>query len=307
MAEGGQLPPLNPARVFEVTGRLLSVSRAAEELVVTPAAVSRQVRALEKFLGVPLFERVHGGLELTPAGARYLADLTPLFAGLRDATAAVRSGRRRDGQLRIVTPATFAVRWLIPRLAGFHRAHPEVSVRLTTSSLPLDLENTDVDAGITLGGGSRPGVHCERLMPNELSPVVAPALAGASSIPWAERLATETLLHSLARPDDWSVWLREVAAEVPLADVDAWAGMTYETSLLAYQAAIEGHGVAIAQRALVARELAEGTLVAPFPQVVDRGDHTYYLAWSTRRPPTESLRIFREWLGSSVLDPAEGR
>lgn len=298
MAASGQLPPLNPARVFEVTARLLSVSRAAEELVVTPAAVSRQVRALERFLGVALFDRVHGGLELTPAGARYLADLGPVFAALRDATDAVRAGRRRDDQLRIVSPATFAVRWLIPRLAGFHRTHPGIDVQLTTSSEPLDLDGTGVDAGITLGDGRWPDVRSQRLVANELVPVVSPVVAAASELPWARRLASETLLHSLARPDDWAVWLRETA--VP--GVDAWAGMKYETSLLAYQAALEGHGVAIAQRALVAKELADGSLLAPFPQVVDRGEHTYYVVWSTRRSATPALRVFREWLDTGGLD-----
>ncbi|MFC5947480.1 LysR substrate-binding domain-containing protein [Pseudonocardia lutea] len=301
MAGRGELPPLNPARVFEVTGRLLSVSRAAEELVVTPAAVSRQVRALERHLGVALFDRVHGGLQLTAAGARYLAELGPLFAALRDATDAVRSGGGRSGQLRIVSPATFAVRWLIPRLAGFHQAHQDIDVQLTTSSQPLDLERGDVDAGITLGDGAWPGVECQRLVPNELVPVLSPERAAASEVAWPQRLASETLLHSLARPDDWSVWLR--SASVP--GVDAWAGMKYETSLLSYQAAIEGHGVAIAQRALVARELGAGSLVAPLPQV-DRGDHTYYVVWSTRRAPSAELRVFRAWLTPEVLGPAGG-
>jgi LysR family glycine cleavage system transcriptional activator len=304
MARRGELPPLNPARVFEAAGRLLSISRAAEELTVTPAAVSRQVHALEKFLGVALFDRVHGRLQLTPAGARYLADLGPVFAALRDATDAVRAGTRHGRRLRIVSPATFAVRWLIPRLAGFHQAHDDIDVQLTTSSRPLDLERADVDAGIALGDGRWPELECQRLVPNELVPVMSPARAAASTAPWPDRLASETLLHSLARPDDWSVWLRSAALSGidAVRDVDASAGMRYETSLLAYQAAIEGHGVAIAQRALVSKELEDGSLVRPLPHVVDRGDHTYYFAWSTRRAPSVELRAFRAWLGSGVLD-----
>ncbi|OZI25964.1 LysR family transcriptional regulator [Bordetella genomosp. 9] len=292
MSRRDLLPPLNPARAFEAAGRLLSISRAADELSVTPAAVSRQVRLLEAYLGTPLFNRVRGALELTPAGARYLSELMPLFANLRSATAAVTRKRDSGGTLRIRSPATFAVRWLIPRLAGFHRSNPQVDVQVTTSSRPLDFQREEIDAGIELGDGVWPGVHTLRLMPNVLVPVAAPALR----LNEKTRLDRQTLLHSLARPDDWSLWLRAAGRTL----VDSSRGMKYETSLLAYQAALEGHGIAIAQKALVDKELAEGSLVAPFAFVLDRGHYTYYLAWPAGRAQPAALRAFRDWLAATV-------
>lgn len=292
MARRDLLPPLNPARAFEATGRLLSISKAAEELCVTPAAVSRQVRALESYLGTPLFVRARGRLELTPAGARYLSDLIPLFATLREATLAVTSSGVGRNTLRIRSPATFAVRWLIPRLAGFHQRHKDIDVQVMTSFAPLDFQREDIDAGIQLGDGRWPGMRTLRLVPNELIPVASPALRLTNR----KQLAAQTLLHSMARPDDWMLWLRAAG----LRNVSATHGMKYETSLLAYQAAIEGHGVAIAQKALIEKELADQTLVAPLGPTLDLGDYTYYFAWPTGKPQSSALRAFRDWLATLV-------
>ncbi len=294
MARRDPLPPLNPTRAFEATGRLLSMSKAAEELSVTPAAISRQVRALEDFLQTALFERVHGALALTPAGARYLSDLMPLFATLRAATQTVMSGSQSGNVLRIRSPATFAVRWLIPRLAGFHRTNQGIDVQLTTSSAPLNFESEDIDAGIQLGSGDWPGMNTQRLIPNELVPVVAPTHA----LKKPQQLKRQTLLHSLARADDWDLWLKAAG----LSGINAQRGMRYETSLLAYQAAIEGHGVAIAQRALVEKDLADGTLLVPFGPTLDRGAHTYYFAWPSGKRQTAALRAFCDWLTTVVHD-----
>lgn len=288
------LPPLNPTRAFEATGRLLSISKAADELAVTPAAVSRQVRTLEDYLGVELFERVKGRLELTSAGARYLAELIPLFDTLREATANIRSSNRRASVLKIRSPATFAVRWLIPRLADFHRLHENIEVQLTTSPSPLNFSREDIDAGIQLGDGKWPGLNVQRLIPNVLIPVTSPSRLTKD----ATQLEDETILHSLARADDWTLWLR--AAGLPVRG--RRREMRYETSLLAYQAAIEGHGFAIAQEALVRPELESGSLIAPFPFKLDRGTYTYYFAWPAGRQPSAALETFRDWLVTLVTE-----
>jgi len=289
------LPPLNPLKMFEAAGRLLSISKAAEELFVTPAAVSRQIRVLEEFLNFQLFRREHGGLSLTPAGAKYLAEITPLFMALRETTNAAMGGGYRRRVLRIRSPATFAVRWLIPRLAGFHQLHPGIDVQLTTSAAPLDFSREDIDAGIELGDGHWPRLIVQKLVPNELVPVMSPR-AGAAGPREPRELASETLLHSLARIDDWALWLR--AAGAP--GVNAYQGMKYETSLLSYQAAVEGHGVAMAQKALVEKDLAEGRLVMPFGLALDRGDHTYYFASPREREESVELAAFRRWLADAV-------
>lgn len=292
MDRSAPLPSLNSIRAFEATGRLLSVSKAANELAVTPAAVSRQVKTLESFLGVALFERVKGRLELTSAGARYLAELMPFFAGLRQATDSIRTAGRRSQVLKIRCPATFAVRWLIPRLASFHRQHDDVDVQLTTSSAPLNFEREDIDGGIQLGDGNWPGLSAQRLIPNELVPVAAPS----RKVRARSRLQGETLLHSLARADDWALWMKAAGFALDGRRRE----MRYETSLLAYQAAIEGHGVAIAQKALVRAELDNGQLVAPFRLELDRGAYTYYFAWPATRRPSAALTTFRDWLVSLV-------
>ena len=292
MARRDLLPPLNPARAFEAAGRLLSISRAADELSVTPAAVSRQVRALEAYLGTPLFNRVRGTLVLTPAGARYLSELIPLFIGLREATSAITTERRGRSTLRIRSPATFAVRWLIPRLAGFHQLNPDIDVQVMTSFQPLDFQREDIDGGIQLGDGQWAGLNVLRLVPNVLIPVCAPAL----QLRTKTALSKQTLLHSLARSEDWALWLRAAG----LRRVDPARGMKYETSLLAYQAALEGHGVAIAQRALVEKELAEGSLLAPLAPALDLAHYTYYFAWPSSASQSGALRAFREWLAGMM-------
>ncbi|MEF7613298.1 LysR substrate-binding domain-containing protein [Aquincola sp. MAHUQ-54] len=290
------LPPLNPLKAFEATGRLLSVSKAAEALSVTPAAVSRQIRALEEFLAVQLFDRVPGGIQLTPAGARYLSEVSPLFAALRTATNRVMGGGYRRHVLKIRSPATFAVRWLIPRLASFHRQHPSIDVQLATSPAPLNFEREDIEAGVQLGDGDWPALRTQRLVPNLLVPVMAPRHAAPRAMASPQALAGETLLHSMARPDDWALWLQAAG----VTGINPYRGMKYETSLLAYQAALEGHGIAIAQQALVEKELAEGTLVAPVAFTLDRGRHTYYFASPLDKPETAALQAFREWMAASA-------
>jgi LysR family glycine cleavage system transcriptional activator len=291
------LPPLNPLKCFEATGRLLSVSKAAKELFVTPAAVSRQIKTLERFLGVKLFERIPGGLELTVAGARFLSDVTPLFSALREATNVVMGGGFRRHALKLRSPATFAVKWLIPRLASFHREHPDIDVQLATSPAPLRFDREDIEAGVQLGDGQWPRTKVQRLVANELVPVTA-ARNGAASNPLREPadLEGETLLHSMARPDDWQLWLQACGAP----RVNGYRGMKYETSLLAYQAAAEGHGVAIAQKAIVERELATGVLIAPFDFVLDRKAHTYYFVWPDDRAESKALTAFKRWLSEVV-------
>src|SRR5688572_21882573 len=139
------------------------------------------------------------------------------------------------------------MRWLIPRLSSFHAAHPNIHVQLTTSLEWVDFDREDIDAAIRLGTGTWPGVHAHRLVRNELLPVCSPAFAARhNGLHKPHHIARETLLHSLARPDDWANWLNAAG----VSGADQYAGLKYESSVLAYQAAIEGHGIAIAQKFL---------------------------------------------------------
>lgn len=287
------LPPLTALRAFDAVGRAGSITQAAEELCVTAAAVSQQIRTLERHLGRHLLIRRHRGIELTEAGRQYHGDVARLFAGLRRATAelALVSDRR---VFTIRAPHSVAMRWLLPRLASFHQAHPDIDVRLSTSLAPPDFEREDLDAGICLGTGEWKGLHAYRLMPNAVLPVCVPEKRARLQHPGD--LAGETLLHTQARPDDWQQWLRAAGVQ----GVDVARGPRYESSALAYEAALEGYGVVIAQKALVERELAEGRLVAPFDLVVDLGPHTYYfvLPPETYKRPSPALDRFRCWVAS---------
>ena len=288
-----RLPPLNAIRAFEAAARHLSITLAAEELSVTPGAVSRQIKGLEDALGLQLLRRGHRQIALTRQGSDYYRAVTRALETLREATRRLkRRGQRQPLKIRAYT--TFAMRWLIPRLSGFHAAHPGIEVLLKASLDPVDFRKEDIDGAIRLGDGHWPGAHSVRLVDNILAPVASPALLKAG--PRLRRpadLAQHTLLHSIARPDDWARWLEAAGA----ADkVDARAGMTYESSAMAYAAAVEGQGIAMAQLFLVEKDLADGRLALPFRKTVDMDDYTYYLLTPAHREETAHMRSFRLWL-----------
>jgi LysR family glycine cleavage system transcriptional activator len=287
------LPPLNAVRAFEAAARHLSISKAADELSVTPGAVSRQIQLLEDFLGAPLLQRGHRSIALTRAGADYFRAATKAIDVLREATQrAARRAKRKRLQVRAYT--TFAMRWLIPRLSGFQSAHPDVEALLTASLDEVDFRREDLDAAIRLGDGRWAGCRSDRLVDNLLSPVASPRLLAAGpKLRKPSDVRHHTLLHSIARPDDWAYWLEATGA----ADVvDPRAGMTYQSSAMAYAAAIEGQGLAMAQLFLVEDDLRERRLVRPFKQVVDRGDYTYYLVTPNHRAESAPTKQFRAWL-----------
>jgi LysR family glycine cleavage system transcriptional activator len=288
-----RMPPLNAIRAFEATARHMSITLAAEELHVTAGAVSRQVKALEETLGLRLLERGHRQISLTRQGQQYFRAVTKAFDDLRDATRKL-GGKARRKQLKLRAYTTFAIRWLIPRLSAFHAAHPEIEVVLKASLAPVDFSREDLDAAVRLGDGNWPGATAYRLAPNIIAPVASPALAkGPPRLVRAADLGRHTLLHTVARPDDWAIWLEAAGAS---AQVDARSGMTFESSAMSYEAAIEGQGLAMAQLFLVRKDLDEGRLVLPFKKTVDMGGFTYYLLVPNQREETPELATFRHWL-----------
>ncbi|HWU62313.1 MAG TPA: transcriptional regulator GcvA [Ensifer sp.] len=279
-------PPLVSLRAFEATARHLSMSLAAEELFVTPGAVSLQIKELETAIGLKLFVRKPRALELTPEGQAYFASLTVAFRMMREATEALRK-TARGGAMTISCTSTIAVQWLVPKMARFEAEHPGLDVRISISHRLIDFGRDAVDLAIRHGLGRYEGLAAERLLDDELTPVAAPALAaGLSSI---EALSGLTLLHDESR-DDWRLWLAAVGA----ANVSAARGPIFTGSNGAIDAAKAGHGVALARRSLVARELDAGTLVAPFPQGVANA-LAYFLVYPPKalaRPEVETLRRF---------------
>lgn len=286
-----RLPPLNPLRAFEAAGRLRSIRRAADELSVTPGAVSRQVQILETYLGLPLFRREPREIILTPEGERYLASIMVHLEGIREATQQL-TGSRSKEILRIRAYTTFAIKWLIPRLSSFHAENQSTEVRITTSVEAVDFERENVDGAIRLGDGNWPGFEIDRLIANELVVLCSPALRRQAGLKKTSNLAGQTLLHSLVRPDDWRYWLEAVGA----TGVDPYAGPKYASTTLVYQAALESQGLMLAQKALFAEDLRARRLVQPFPQFLDRGDFTYYFVYPRNRLRNPAFRRFRTWL-----------
>lgn len=286
-----KLPPLNPLRAFEAAGRLQSIRRAAEELLVTPGAVSRQVQSLEAFLGVPLFRREAREVVLTAEGEQYLSTISQNFDGIREATRKL-IGPKNSEILKIRAYTTFAMKWLIPRLTSFHAENKTTEVRITTTLEAVDFERENVDGAIRLGDGNWPCCETDRLVPNELIPVCSPAFRRQAGLKKPENLIGQPLLHSLVRPDDWRYWLE--AADVK--GIDPYAGPKYASSTLAYQAALEGQGVMMAQKVLFADDLRAKRLVQPFGPSLDRGEFTYYFIYPRNRTRNPAFRRFRAWL-----------
>lgn len=285
------LPPLNAVRAFEAVGRHGSVKQAAQELFVTPGAVSRQLALLEEHLDMSLFDRSHRKLTLTHSGTLYLQGVSEALLRLSEATDVIKSTRGRD-PLRIWCPMTFGLRWLVPRLPAFRAAQPERDVVFTTSLGPIDFSTRTSSVAIRIGHGNWPGCASHRLVDIKLTPVCSPALLqrlGPMTSP--SDLARATLLQSAARPGYWRLWLAAAGASA----IDPDRGMTFESVSLAYQMALDGAGVALGQLALVADDLQAGRLVAPFAQCTDSGD-AFYLIYPSRLTNDPFVILFRDWL-----------
>lgn len=285
------LPPLNAVRAFEAVGRRGSVKHAAEELCVTPGAISRQLGLLEEHLGIALFKRSHRQVTLTHSGTLYLQSVSDALQRLSDATDEIKSTKGRD-PLHIWCPMTFGLRWLVPRLPAFRAAQPDRDVVFTTSLGPIDFSARTTDVAIRIGQGSWPGCASHRLIDIELTPVCSPALLdrlGPMTRPSDLRRAT--LLQSAARPGYWRQWLEAAGA----SDIDPDRGITFESVSLAYQMAMNGAGVALGQLALVEDDLRTGRLVAPFAQRTHSGD-AFYLIYPNRLIGDPFVGMFRDWV-----------
>ncbi|WP_422099358.1 transcriptional regulator GcvA [Variovorax sp.] len=295
-----RLPPLNALRAFEAAARCGNFTRAAHELCVTQGAVSRHIATLESWLEVQLFERGRHGIRLTPAGQSY-------HASMRVAFDQIELGKRQLQQspdewlLRVKLPPTFAIRWLIPRLARFHARHPRIDVQITTSHKPTDFERDDVDVSIHSEPSPPEGPGYRLLFRETLLPVCAPALLQRDP-PLAQPadLAQHALLSSLNRPQDWPAWLEAAG----LSGLDTHRGLKFENAAMAYQAAAEGLGVMMGLLAFVRDDLASGRMVAPLALRLPT-EGGYFMAWRADRPVPQRVRDFEHWMAEEVA-AAEG-
>lgn len=290
MAE--RLPPLIAVRYFEVAARQLSFTKAAQELHVTHSAISHQIKALEEWLGVPLFRRLNRSIVLTDAGQTYVRPVREALEKLGDASRALKS-REQSGTLTVSVMPSFAAKFLVPRLGSFRRAHPDIDVRISAAERLVDFAREDVDVGIRYGRGNWPGLRVDRLMRENLFPVCSPKLRRG---PVPLKTPADLLNHTLMHDSDWpeSMWVRWLAAAGVKAD-NLRPALSFNYSSLMIQAAIDGLGVALAQEALVRDDLATGRLIRPF-DIDMPSDYAYYVVSPEATAERPKVAAFRTWL-----------
>ncbi len=295
-----RLPSLNGLHAFEAAARHLSFTRAAAELHVTQTAISHQIRRLEEQLGVRLFERRNRALALTRAAESYLPAVRTAFEDLRQATQRLRRPER-DGLLVVTTMAALAAKWLVSRVAAFQEAHPEIEIRMSTSSTLVDFTQEAIDMGVRFGHGKWPGLRADWLMAEDIFPVCSPALLkGAHPLRKPEDLVHHTLLHATVTREDWQLWLTAAGQPASLA---TRRGLNFDQSFMAYQAAIEGLGVALGRSRFVEGDLAAGRLVMPF-DVVLPAQAGFYVVAPEATADQPKIKLFRDWLIASVAPGA---
>src|ERR1700761_2447150 len=297
-----RLPSLNGLRAFEAAARHLSFTAAATELNVTQTAISHQIRRLEAELGIRLFVRQNRSLTLTPEAREYLPGIRAAFNDLRLATDRL---LRKDGDrvLTVSTLASFAAKWLLPRLSSFQRAHPEIDVRITSSTSLVDFRRDDVDAAIRYGRGHWVGLRADWLMADELFPVCSPALLkGDRPLKCPQDLAHHTLLHtSSGYEDDWRLWPPAAALPADISSKPTTA--TFDLIFMTVQAAIDGIGVAMGRTSYVQDDIAKGRLVVPF-KITLPADAGFYLVSPEGAAEPPKLAAFRQWLVASTRNKA---
>ncbi|MGP1255479.1 MAG: transcriptional regulator GcvA [Kiloniellales bacterium] len=293
-----RLLPLNGLRAFEASARHLSFKAAAEELNVTPAAISHQVKALEDMIGQKLFRRLTRQLVLTEAAQLTLPDLQQGFEHLSRACRLLES-ETQEGILTISVAPSFGAKWLVPRLVGFQEAHPEIEVRVAGADHLVDFDAEDVDAGVRFGRGDYEGLHVERLFAVSVVPVCCPSLTkGDLPLRQPADLKHHTLLHySSFLPNEaspaWSMWLKAAGLE----GIEANRGPKFNSYTLLAEAALAGQGVALIDESVVSAEIASGRLTRLFcDQDFVTTKFSYYLVYPLDRACSRKIELFRDWI-----------
>lgn len=294
--------PLSAIRVFEAAARLLSFTGAAKELGMTQAAVSFQVKALERKLDQPLFRRRPREVELTASGERLARAASEALASLRTAVSDITDAG--EGVLAITTMQTLAARWLAPRLGAFQVSHPKIAVRVETTGRVVDLLRGEADVAIRTGGGDWPGMEAIQLFPTGwtvVGPPEAMAALGADPAP-ADLLAAPRI----GLPEEWRAWFDAAGVEAP-QDGAAAERIAADNQVLEVAAAMASNAFALASPIMFASDIAAGRLVQPFATVT-RHPQWYWLAYPADRRRARKIAAFREWLMAAVAeDPAVRR
>lgn len=287
-----RLPPMQALRAFEAAARERSLTRAAEALSVTHGAISHQIKSLESDLGVRLVERHGRGIRLTDDGERFASRVRAAFAELTTGVHEI-TARANPRLLRVSVVPSFAARWLLPRIRDFLAAHPDVDLDVRSNMANVDFQRDDSDVAIRYGHGDWPGVAAEHLLDDWFFPVCSPKIANGRIPSRPEDLARYTLLRSDDEP--WKPWFDAAGLDWP----EPARGPIFSDLSHGLQAAIEGHGVALARSSLLAHDVRNGILVRPF-DIVAAAPRKFWLVYPPRSAKTAKLALFRQWLHDEI-------
>ncbi|MDP2715244.1 transcriptional regulator GcvA [Rheinheimera sp.] len=289
-----RLPPLNALKAFETAARHLSFTKAAEEMYVTQAAISHQIKALEDHLGLKLFMRKNRSLLLTEEGQSYFLDIKEIFLQLHESTEKLLA-RGAKGSLTVSLQPSFAIQWLVPRLNQFSEQHPDIDVRIKAVDLDEGSLTDDVDVAIYYGRGSWRNLHADKLHTEYLLPVCSPLLLNSTK-PLQEPtdLQYHNLLHDGSRRA-WKAWF----TTQNFKHFNVNQGPIFSHSSMVLQAAIHGQGVALAHNVLARPDINSGRLIVPFNHVLISKD-AYYLVCRESQTELGKITAFRQWMVAMV-------
>lgn len=289
-----QIPPLKAVMTFDVVARLGSISKAAEELNLTPSAVSHQISNVEAQIGLKLFERTARGVELTPAGERYQKSITGALTVI--AAAAENARADRIEVLRIQASPSFAALWLMPRLARFRSAHPDIKVRLSASHVHSDFARAEVDIDIRYGLQTWTDLHVEAIFTEEIVPLISPALKEQLQLHKPEDLLVQNLILSNINIVQWPQWF--AAQGVPISPSEY--NLSFDRAYLSIQAASQGLGIALESNRLAEDALGRGLLVPVFPYHKRVQIHGHHLVYPPSHAERSKVARFVEWIRKEV-------
>ncbi|MGH1421091.1 MAG: transcriptional regulator GcvA [Hyphomonas sp.] len=301
--QNDRMPPLNALRAFEAAARRLSFTQAADELNVTPGAISQQIRQLEDYAGTPLFKRTGRSVLLTDAAQASLPLVREAFEKIGEAGRIMQAPARK-GRVMVSSAPSFAVKWLAPKLDKFHQKHEGIEAWINADMGLTDFTSADADFAIRYGRGEYEGLKSEKLLDESVLPVCSPSmLEGPNAIRKPDDLRHHTLLHDGSSEHDpscpdWTSWLH--ARNV--TGVEGQRGPRFNQAILVIEAAAAGRGVALAKRAIAAADLASGRLVAPFADGTTSIDFGYWVVWPKGRHLSPDVRAFIKWLKTEAAN-----
>ncbi|GLR70235.1 transcriptional regulator GcvA [Agaribacter marinus] len=292
-----RLPPLNALKAFESAARHLSFTKAADELFVTQAAVSHQIKSLESFLSTKLFHRKNRSLLLTEEGQSYFQELRDIFVQIQESTERLLAMGAK-GAITVATPPSFASQWLVPKIHEFSTLHPDIDVRIKAVDLDDGFMDDSVDIGVYYGKGTWSGLHATKLLAEYLTPMCSPFFLLQSGKPLStlEDLTHHVLLHDNTR-SAWKNWLRQFGVK----GVNVNQGPIFSHTMLVMQAAAIGQGVALSDTVLAKPDIDSGRLVCPFKEKIE-SKQSYYLVCQEAHAEKSKIQVFSEWMLSQVGD-----